>query len=198
MSVNKNILQELKEIVPGFQWPENHPDFEVPEGYFTQFPDAVLNKINNGGEKELSVSFTKKNIYEAPAGYFDSLPEKVLSKVNRESKGVQVMQLPRRHRNWYNWATAAVIAAFVALGGVIWLTPPPVKQQSSFSINQQLASLSDQEIEQYLSVQINSSNVNEVYDNLSDQDLQNVLTNGLSTAAIEEYLQNNAPDTSSF
>lgn len=199
MFVNKSILKELEEIVPGFKWPENHAEFDIPEGYFQQFPDTVLNKINDSRGKELPISLKSRNIYEAPAGYFESLPAKVLSKIKEDSKETSVIKLPRKHRNWQNWAVAAAIAAVVATGGLIWLAPHPKNgQQPLFSLNRQLASVSDQAIEQYLSTQINSSNVNEVYNDLSDQDLQDILTNGLSTSAIEEYLQNNATDTLSF
>jgi hypothetical protein len=71
-------------------------------------------------------------------------------------------------------------------------------QRMSFSLSQQLASVSNQAIEQYLISHVNTSNMNEVYNNLGDQDLQDTLTNGLSTSAIEEYLQNNAADSLSF
>lgn len=198
MSVNKNILKELEEIVPGFKWPENQADFDIPDGYFQRFPNIVLKNINDN-TKELPVSLSKST-FEAPAGYFDSLPEKVLGKIKENSKETSVVRLPRKHRNWQDWAAAAVIAAFVALGGLIWLTPHPSQngQQASFSISQQLASVSNQAIEQYLSTHVNASNMNEVYNNLSDQDLQDALTDGLSTSAIEEYLQNNTADSLSF
>lgn len=199
MSVNKNILKELEEIVPGFRWPENHADFEVPDEYFQRFPDTVLNKITNSDTEKLPVSLSR-DTFVTPAGYFESLPEKVLSKIKGDSKETSVVRLPRKHRHWQNWVAAAVIAAFVALGGLIWLTPHPSQkgQQASFSLSQQLASVSNQAIEQYLITHVNVSNMSEVYNNLSEQDLQDALTNGLSTSAIKEYLQNNTADSLSF
>jgi hypothetical protein len=200
MSVNKNILKELEELVPGFGWPEKHVDFEVPEGYFTELPDAVLNRINGHEREELPVPLSRENAFDTPAGYFENLPLRILNKINEENKKTPVVRLPRSRRKWPNWAAAAAIAAFVAAGGMLWLIPPRLQNnpQASISFNQQLASLSNQAIEQYLSTQINSSNMNEVYKNLSDQDLQDALTSGLSTSAIKEYLQNNELDSSSF
>ncbi|MGH2643382.1 MAG: hypothetical protein ACRDE2_05505 [Chitinophagaceae bacterium] len=200
MSVNKTILKELEEIVPGFKWPENHPDFKVPEGYFQQFPGTVLNRINDETEEELPVALNNKNPYQAPEGYFENLPEKVLIKIKGEKEEYSIVRLPRRNRKWQNWAAAAVIAVFVAIGGLIWLTSPHSQNGSQMpvSFSRQLASVNDQAIEQYLGTQINSSNLNEVYNNLSDQDLQDALTNGLTTSAIEEYLQSNDPDSLSF
>jgi hypothetical protein len=199
MFVNKNILKELEEITPGFKWPENQAGFEVPDGYFQRFQDTVLNKITNSDLEKWPV-FLNRDRFVAPAGYFESLPEKVLSKIKGDHKETSVVRLPRKHRNWQNWVAAAVIAAFVALGGLIWLTPHPLQngQRVSFSLSQQLASVSNQAIEQYLISHVNTSNMNEVYNNLGDQDLQDTLTNGLSTSAIEEYLQNNAADSLSF
>lgn len=200
MSVNKNIRKELEEIVPGSKWPEKPADFEIPEGYFQQLTDIVLNKIKDREEEELPLSLKNRRTYEAPAEYFENLPEKVLSRISEGNRETPVVMLPRKHKNWQNWAAAAIIAAFVATAGLIWLAPSHLQngQSSSFSLSQQLASVSDQAIEQYLGTQINSSNVNEVYDNLSNQDLQDALTTGLSTSAIEEYLQNNTADSLSF
>ena len=200
MSVNKNILKELEELESGFGWPEKHADFKVPEGYLTQLPDTVLNRIKGGEREELPVSLSRENAFGTPAGYFENLPSRILNKINEENKKAPLVRLPRSRRKWPNWAAAAAIAAFVAVGGMWWLIPPRLQnnRQASISFNQQLASVSDEAIEQYLSTQINSSNINEVYKNLSDQDLQDALTNDLSTSAIKEYLQNNDLDSLSF
>lgn len=200
MSVNKNILKELEELESGFGWPEQHADFKVPEGYLTQLPDTVLNRIKGGEREELPVSLSRENAFGTPAGYFENLPSRILNKINEENKKAPLVRLPRSRRKWPNWAAAAAIAAFVAVGGMWWLIPPRLQnnRQASISFNQQLASVSDEAIEQYLSTQINSSNINEVYKNLSDQDLQDALTNDLSTSAIKEYLQNNDLDSLSF
>jgi hypothetical protein len=69
---NDNILNELNEISPGLaNIPPNFP-FQIPEGYFDDFPDMVLDLVNR-----------EQNSMEVPAGYFESFAGNMLAKAKK-------------------------------------------------------------------------------------------------------------------
>lgn len=193
---SESILKELEEIEPGIPWPERFPEFNVPKGYFEGLYESVMTKTGKI-DAEISPLHVVRQPFSAPDSYFDTLPSKILGRIKQEEKRSPVIKLPnRKHR--IGWAAAAVIAAFLAVSGLLSIPRYQPGPSNSISLSKQLALLSDQAIEQYLDVNLNSANMNEVYNNLSNEDLQNVLTKGLSTRAIEEYLQDNVPDSLSF
>lgn len=199
MPRNKNILKELEEIAPDIPWPEKHPDFELPTGYFEGLHEEVMNRIGQMEANELPAQLTGKQPFSVPDGYFEGLPAKVMGKINTENRTYPTIKFHRR-RTWTAWASAAAIAAFVALGGLLWLPKNPSSNQgeTALSINEQMASLSDHAIEQYLDMNLSAANMDEVYESLNNKGLEDAVTKELSTQAIQEYLQNNAPDSLSF
>jgi hypothetical protein len=88
MSLNNNILQELRELGSSLVNEVVHQTYSVPPGYFESFAGQVLNKIKAleaaSASEELSYlspvlnSVSRQNPYEVPAGYFDSIDERLL------------------------------------------------------------------------------------------------------------------------
>ncbi|HEX5552391.1 MAG TPA: hypothetical protein VFX43_04005 [Chitinophagaceae bacterium] len=187
MQGNKKIREELEDLAAGFQWPEKRPDFSVPEGYFDAFPRQVLQKIALLPE-EVVPGAPGKSPYGVPEGYFDNLPASVLEKVRRVTP---VIQLPRPHRKWPQWAVAAVIAAIAALGGLLWLP----QNAGRSPVDKGLAQLSDAAILQYLDTETSALDEDEddIYNHLGNDVAQNALISGLSDRDIEEYLHKDAP-----
>jgi len=141
--------------------------------------DKIQASLGEAGE------WGKQNAYSVPDGYFDRVPQAVLNKVKQQTL---VRQLPRRQSYWQNWVIAASMAAIIALGALLLL---PQDGRRQLSLDRQLAGLSDDAIEQYLSMEVNAFNtdVSPVEDGL-----QNVPVNGLSNRDIEEYLDENISD----
>lgn len=187
MNRGEIIRKELEEIAPDIPWQSQDPDFSVPEGYFARITGRMMEKIQ---VEEAEKLLRKNNIYQVPQDYFYRLPGKVLKRIQPH----KVITLPRRRHRHFQLATAAAIAALVALAGLISRPTPP----SKISLDDQLAGISDHAIEQYLNAELGSLNTEEIYDYLSFQNRQISITDGFSSADLEEYLDNNVLSTGGY
>lgn len=72
------IAAELKEIDPAMaQWPFHMP-YSVPDGYFNQLTEKILEQAAT----ELLVA--KQELYTVPANYFNQLPDTILAAIRKQ------------------------------------------------------------------------------------------------------------------
>ena len=92
MTQRANILQELIEIESTLLNVTPQNVYAVPAGYFEQFADQVMNRINAKNEladlSSILNNVSSKTPYSIPAGYFDGLEERLMQSV-RESADYQ-------------------------------------------------------------------------------------------------------------
>lgn len=77
MQNKADILQELREISPLIVDFQSVNPYGVPGGYFTAFPEMMLEKIRI----EAMLTNASANTYGVPAGYFEGLSTNILSKI---------------------------------------------------------------------------------------------------------------------
>lgn len=148
----------------------------VPEGYFDSLSSDILSKIKkeeeSADEEIKSISpalhyLKEENVFSVPYGYFDHLSSEILSKIKGEKAKVVSFNSGRK---WWKYAAAAVIAGIItifsfqffnnqnqnsdknkvalsAMPGYIQLA---AQYKTTKEINQGIASLSDEEIANYL------------------------------------------------
>lgn len=90
MSQRANILEELKELGSSLAGEPVKPVFSVPDGYFEELVEVVLNKIRaQEAENSESLPAGLANIsrempYEIPPGYFAELSNRILAIVKQD------------------------------------------------------------------------------------------------------------------
>ncbi|SFQ44208.1 hypothetical protein [Parafilimonas terrae] len=173
-TVPENYFENFPDIIldkinaPSLQLPGSKREvFGVPDGYFDEFANKVIEKIkaqkNNDVKQELEEispllnTISRENLYSLPPKYFDELaPLKYAGKNEPSAKIISIGSKPRR---WINYAAAACIGAVLFGGGYFFIsgnnTRPaqitqPVAAAAKADIQQQLADISDSEIESYL------------------------------------------------
>ncbi|MES2371687.1 MAG: hypothetical protein V4557_03845 [Bacteroidota bacterium] len=77
MKNKTDILQELREISPLIVDFQSVNPYGIPGGYFTAFPEMMLEKIRI----EAMLANASANTYGVPAGYFEGLSANILSKI---------------------------------------------------------------------------------------------------------------------
>jgi len=140
METRNQILTELQEIAPRLgQEGLSRVPYEVPSGFFTDFPDLLMFRIRleRGGYSEnadreiLEISpllsgLRDKTTYQAPAGFFESLHAKIPAAENTEHvvpffnpasdsksrRDKKVMSLPMRI---IRYAAAACIVGLIGI-----------------------------------------------------------------------------------
>jgi hypothetical protein len=141
--------------------------FAVPGGYFDEFANNVIERIKaekkNNVRQELEEiapllnAISKVNVYSLPAKYFDELTP--LSHARKNEPSAKVISIGSKSHRWINYAAAACIGAVLFAGGYFFIsgnnTKPvqptqPVAATVKANIQQQLADISDSEIESYL------------------------------------------------
>jgi ribosomal protein L12E/L44/L45/RPP1/RPP2 len=149
-------------IASNFMTPQNY--FDVPEGYFENLPINILAKIktqeNNPVFTELKVlsptiaGIGNRNVYTVPQGYFENL----VLPINVSAKVVKMGS-----RSIFKYAAAAVIVGLLGFGTMKFIantkanneTRDLVKEANKIletnSFDATLASVSDKDIEKYLS-----------------------------------------------
>jgi hypothetical protein len=184
--------------------------FGVPKGYFDDFAANVISKIKR---QELSVeeelnelapllnTISKKPVYTIPVGYFESLGNTIPSKVATQHTKVVSMGKPRRI---LQYAVAACTAGILMVGAYMYThqTAGPGKTNTAsavipydsavkMNVNEELASVNEQEIDQYLkqSPTISSTVVTPV--SADDVDVEQFIQSA-SDEEIKDYLNQSA------
>ncbi len=110
------------------------PVYSLPHGYFESLESEILLSCRLD-------SMPKTNPYSIPVGYLENLD---LSPISAPSYSVS----PKLHTSYrhvfYRWAVAASILLFVGLSSLLFV------QNNSLNTEQQIATLSSQEIDDYI------------------------------------------------
>jgi hypothetical protein len=182
---NKNIFDELKTLSPllaempkvnPYSFPEDYFDnltidsagklfltesgYQVPKGYFDQFPAIILQKLSLLAETETGLLPKSSNqtppLFELPEGYFDSLPETILSSVSRKTSG----QGPMTGRVFFmRYALAAAITGLLGLSLFTLMNP----RQNDFEDMSSILSEAQQMIQ--------SRSVDEAFNRLQEDEI---------------------------
>jgi hypothetical protein len=148
---------------------------KVPEGYFDSLSEKILSKIKeekeSAAEEIRSVSpalhyLREEKVFDVPEGYFDNLSSKILCRLKGGNTKVISFNSARR---WLKYAAAAFVAGIITIFSyqifnstttrnstmtVSTRMPEYMQLASQYKtikeINQGIASLSDEEIAQYL------------------------------------------------
>ncbi|HLP49868.1 MAG TPA: hypothetical protein VK154_03230 [Chitinophagales bacterium] len=89
METRENILQELKEIAPRLASLEKKNNFAVPDGYFLNFKNNLLEQVKLQNQELSTVApsllnIEKKNTAEVPAGYFNAFSADLMKKIRAD------------------------------------------------------------------------------------------------------------------
>jgi hypothetical protein len=149
---------------------------KVPEGYFDSLSDKILSKIKTREESPTeeirSISpalhyLKDENVFDIPEGYFDDLSSRILNKIKESNTKVVSIN---SSRNWWKYAAAAAVAGIITIFSFQLFTtknpnnnhlianssrmPEYIQLASQYKtdkeINQGIATLSDEEITNYL------------------------------------------------
>lgn len=163
---NITAADELQTLSPALYGIQNKNVFEVPLGYFESLGDMIFAKIHNHANitaaQELRTlspmlySVQNENVFEVPKGYFAELPGDILTKV----KPAKLVTMRRRSSSFIKYAVAAAFTGMMALG-IFKFTGTQVQSFRALpnyvvdglkphDIDQELANVSDVEIEKYL------------------------------------------------
>lgn len=125
----------------------------------------------------------KKNIFETPEGYFDALPERLQERIRQKEQEKKVFSFPQ----WTYAAAASVLLLLVV--GIFFFQPadqPAENIASEQNIEQLLASVSEDEIIDYLQMNAEASTLEL---SLTEEEQQELLLNELDNYNIplEDY-----------
>ncbi len=185
--------------VAGKQMPQ-----DVPAHYFENLADSILSKINTQtGQsvadelQELSPVLTgisKTNVYEVPDGYFNGVAETVTA----QTTDTKVVSISSR-KLWIRYAAAAAVITMIAFG-INLITKQqtipgnpfkiagvePIKTQKQF--NNELASLSDDAIVQYLEMTSDTKDVEKISESIDHTTLPEE-TDYMNDAFLDSLMQ---------
>ncbi|MEO5944811.1 MAG: hypothetical protein ABIP30_03940 [Ferruginibacter sp.] len=150
--------------------------FSIPENYFDDLSDSILNKIKAGSietsaEEILNLSPTiagigKRNVFAVPINYFDKNVEKIVGVTLPQPAKVITMQ---KRSSFSRYAVAAGISGLIGLSVISFFNNKGTTDKNFFasaetktamadakqiiknnSFDQELNTISDKDIEQYL------------------------------------------------
>ena len=174
---------------------------KVPEGYFDSLPDKILSKIkvekNESATEEIKALspalfyLKEENTFAVPENYFDDLSDRILNKINGKEREVVSISSVKK---WWKYAAAAVITGVIAISSLQIFNhtsnsnkkeiiaasasiPDYIKESSQYKtpekLNQGIASLSDDEIVNYLETTGSILDEETITKNLDAKDLPN-------------------------
>jgi len=146
--------------------------WEVPTGYFDQLSDRISMKLK---EQRLKETVTETG-FTVPDGYFEQLEAQV--RIRQTTPPVRKMG----GLKWMAYAAAACVALAVGVAGMNQLTV-----EGPTTASNHLASVSDQEIFNYLELYGTDNDVAYISEQLNEVD-EPVIGEGISAEDIEAYL----------
>ncbi|WP_353125878.1 hypothetical protein [Parapedobacter pyrenivorans] len=184
---------------------ETPTTFAVPSGYFQQLEDGIMAKIaeeklrNIVGEAGFSVpegyfsSLEEQSLanvkirenavepgFAVPEHYFDTLQNRITDRTSRRE--VTLVRKISRPTKWVAYAAAACIAMVMGITGIFRLVDDGAETSTS-----PLASVSDQEILNYLELYGTANDMIYISEHLDDFDEPNI-NEGISEVDLEAYL----------
>lgn len=134
----------------------NKNNFELPNGYFESLDQQIISSIYLDTIKTNSA---ESNGFDVPVGYFADSKQRLLNSINTQPKKSKVIKL-----HFVRYAAAACILFTTSLG--IYFN---VKSETS--INTQLSKIPAKEIESYLNQHTDSSDLPMLIENIDETNL---------------------------
>ncbi|TKB98894.1 hypothetical protein [Pedobacter cryophilus] len=148
--------------------------FKTPHSYFENFESQLFSKIALEDKKE---EFTKNDAgFKTPINYFE-ISKKQLNTNTKKQKQAKILTL-----NLIRFAAAACILLTTTLG--IYFNV-----QRTNSINYQLSKVSDEDIETYLKQNTDATDVPLILENLEDQPIFTLDQNQVTDEEIKNYIE---------
>jgi len=191
---------------------------QVPDGYFDFLPGKILAKIKAEKEetaeeeiKALSPALhylKEENTFTIPENYFDNLSDRILHKINDEKTKVISISSPKK---WLKYATAAVVAGVIALSSLQIFNhtsnsnnkqiitaskniPTYIQESKNYKtpqeLNEGIASLSDDEIVNYLQSTGNILDEDVITKNLDAKQLPSADDYLMDENALNKFIKN--------
>jgi len=179
MKKDKTIKEELKTVAPILAKAKNEESTTATNFDFVQMQQSVLDKIRTEEVAAELKSFSsvlysvEKKTETAPnALYFEAMQQKVFAGINLQTKAklesafsIWLNQLSESVEAWFS--PQARLAFSVLLAGVlittIFLTQ--INPEPEFNFAQQMDSISDDEIQNYLAMNIDEFELNTITEN---------------------------------
>ncbi|MEX6690802.1 hypothetical protein QTN47_25060 [Danxiaibacter flavus] len=191
----------ISEKTHTLQFSNTRVPYAAPHGYFDDLPGIIMKKIAEtsavSSEEELSeiaptlVTIGRKNVFSVPDNFFSALD---ITPYNKDVDEPQARIVPLKRRNWYTYASAAIISGLILLGGFAWLKDNNYHHQfnkvKNTDMQAAVSTISDAEISHFLDHQVvmpeqgaasmeefHEPDVNEVINNMSNQEIMEYLDN---------------------
>lgn len=130
---SEDITNELKAISPIIAEINNENVFQVPSGFFNEFPgkmiirlktDEILSADLSANEeiKQLSpllASLKEKSSFSVPVEYFGTFSNEITGQIHEISTETPVINIKAGSGRWVRYAIAALIAGVVAAGSLL-------------------------------------------------------------------------------
>lgn len=201
------IEEEVNLIAPLLNTIKKTPVFSVPTGYFENLGKTVVeglasaqNEYKSEVEAELNTiapllnTIKRTNVYSIPQGYFESFQ----SEAPVEKKPGKVRSLFTNTKAITRYAVAAVTAGILLTGSVLFMDKNDVLQNTQNNRTataykaEQLKSLSDEEILEYLNSYASPAEISLTNTIDPEQDDLKSILKDMSEEEIKEYLKENA------
>lgn len=161
-------------------------NYAVPQNYFDNLSQNILDKLKTESQSELNgelVSLLNESVYTIPQNYFDNLYQNILNKIKSPAKISKIISL-QKVRNVL--AIAATLALFVA--GAWFLN---TDRADGLNINEQIAQLSVNDIEAYITTNAYEFENELLTEDLIDEDNNDLFWQmELDAEELDYYLQN--------
>jgi hypothetical protein len=131
------------------------PAFQVPKGYFDNFANSVLAKIQQQtGRDEITAelasvapmlnTISSRNVYTVPEGYFEQW--QFTPPVLQPARLVRL----RTARRWMQYAAAAVVAGVLITSAFLFTGEPSFRKYSRMDVPSEIQKLSENDLASYL------------------------------------------------
>ncbi|MEJ7769750.1 MAG: hypothetical protein WKF89_18165 [Chitinophagaceae bacterium] len=146
--------EELEIISPLLGKLGKEVPYDLPSGYFDEFPGDVMSGVNAidyvNHELESASShlndLRNKNVFTVPEGYFNQLAQEMLNRVKQTQKGPLIRLFPSK--NIFRYSVAALLAGIISVSA--WLFIQDSKPVSPSTDLTGIEKISDDEIVSYL------------------------------------------------
>lgn len=163
----------LTAFLEDFKDDKNTSGFSVPVNYF----EDLAGKISTG----VLLEDHKENAFAVPVGYFELLEQRIKTKVE-PGKNKMIVRRLFGGRTW-QYATAACLV--MALGSSLWFT----RNSTNYSVQNELSSLPDTDIESYLEDNTGSSDINLLMENMDHEINVTSVSKQVDPAILKNYIE---------
>lgn len=192
----EDIRKEIQDEAPGLNDMGTSPVFNVPDGYFEEFPELLMNRIKAEEINDELTGFPRLstipriNPFSVPEGYFEGLPNTIGHKKFEEAPG-RIVKMGRKVSLYKKCLIAAALAGVISVGAVLLS-----RQLSSNSMDKQLAQLSDQDMIDYLQYRTDDFDNENIFANASTEATEDslgtiALPEGLTEEDMDALLEDN-------